>query len=224
MAPPDLRAYVSVDIETSGPSPSLHALLAIGACSVADLSRTFYVELKPTSPRVEAEAMAVHGLSLEDLSRSGLDRPEAMRRFEAWTLALVPAGAAPVFVSYNAPFDWMFINDAFHGTLGRNPFGHAALDIRALYMGQSGEPGRPSALTICSTATCAAAGCHTTLWRTRATRRLCCVPCSASTRSMDLTARPDARIDRTVPHRGGATCTLREPSRSPRRGSASGIF
>jgi DNA polymerase III epsilon subunit-like protein len=140
MAPPDLRAYVSVDIETSGPSPSLHALLAIGACSVADLSRTFYVEVKPTSPRVEAEAMAVHGLSLEELSRSGLDRPEAMRRFEAWTLALVPAGAAPVFVSYNAPFDWMFINDAFHGTLGRNPFGHAALDIRALYMGQSGEP------------------------------------------------------------------------------------
>jgi DNA polymerase III epsilon subunit-like protein len=140
MAPPDLRAYVSVDIETSGPSPSLHALLAIGACSVADLSRTFYVELKPTSPRVEAEAIAVHGLSLEELSRSGLDRPEAMRRFEAWTLALVPAGAAPVFVSYNAPFDWMFINDAFHGTLGRNPFGHAALDIRALYMGQSGEP------------------------------------------------------------------------------------
>ena len=139
MPPPDLRAYVSVDIEASGPSPSLHALLAIGACSVADLSRTFYVELKPTSLRSEAEAMAVHGLSLEDLSRSGLDRPEAMRRFEAWTLALVPAGAAPVFVSYNAPFDWMFINDAFHGTLGRNPFGHAALDIRSLSMGQSGE-------------------------------------------------------------------------------------
>ena len=138
MPPPDLRAYVSVDIETSGPSPSLHALLAIGACSVADLSRTFYVELKPTSPRVEAEAMAVHGLSLEDLSRSGLDRPEAMRRFEAWTLALVPAGAAPVFVSYNAAFDWMFINDAFHGALGRNPFGHTALDIRSLSMGQSG--------------------------------------------------------------------------------------
>ena len=137
--PPDLRAYVSVDIETSGPSPSLHALLAIGGCSVSDPSRTFYVELKPTSPRSEAEAMTVHGLSLEVLSRTGLDQPEAMRRFEAWTLALVPEGAAPVFVSYNAPFDWMFINDAFHRTLGRNPFGHAALDIRALYMGRSGD-------------------------------------------------------------------------------------
>jgi DNA polymerase III epsilon subunit-like protein len=140
MPPFDLRAYISVDIETTGPSPSLHALLAIGACSVADPTRTFYVELKPTSAIVEAEAMAVHGLSLEQLSRTGIDQPEAMRRFEAWTLALAPKGAAPVFVSYNAPFDWMFVNDAFHRTLGHNPFGHAALDIRALHMGQSGTP------------------------------------------------------------------------------------
>src|SRR3989304_4865461 len=110
MPPPDLRAYVSVDIEASGPSPSLHALLAIGACSGADLSRTFYVELKPPSLRSEAEAMAVHGLSLEDLTRSGLDRPEAMRRFEAWTLALVPAGAAPGVGSSTAPPPRMFFH------------------------------------------------------------------------------------------------------------------
>jgi DNA polymerase III epsilon subunit-like protein len=139
MQPPDVRAYVSVDIETSGPSPTLHALLAIGACSVADPSRTLYLELKPTSTRVDPEAMAVHGLSLESLARTGLELPEAMQRFEAWTRAVVADGAAPIFVSYNAPFDWMFINDAFHRSLGRNPFGHVALDMRALYMGQSGE-------------------------------------------------------------------------------------
>lgn len=137
--PLDLRAYVSVDIEASGPSPTLHSMLSIGACSVADPSRGFYAELKPTSPQADPEAMAVHGLSLEDLARTGLDLPEAMQRFEAWTKSVVPAGAAPIFVSYNAPFDWMFVNDAFHRALGRNPFGHAPLDIRALYMGQSGE-------------------------------------------------------------------------------------
>jgi DNA polymerase III epsilon subunit-like protein len=139
MPPLDVRAYISVDIETSGPSPTLHALLAIGACSLADPSRTFYVELKPTSDRVDPQAMVVHGLSLEELSQRGLDPRQAMDRFEAWTLAVMPAGSAPVFSSYNAPFDWMFINDAFHRTLGRNPFGHAPLDIRAFYMGQSGE-------------------------------------------------------------------------------------
>ena len=89
-----------------------------------------------TAPKA---AMAIHRLSLEGLARTGLDLTEAMDRFETWTLALVPEGRAPIFVSYNAPFDWMFINDAFHRTLGRNPFGHAPLDIRALYMGQTGE-------------------------------------------------------------------------------------
>jgi hypothetical protein len=32
----------------------------------------------------------------------------------------------------------MFVNDYFHRYLGRNPFGHAALDIKALYMGMAG--------------------------------------------------------------------------------------
>jgi hypothetical protein len=32
----------------------------------------------------------------------------------------------------------MFVNDYFHRFLGRNPFGHAALDIKALYMGSAG--------------------------------------------------------------------------------------
>lgn len=32
----------------------------------------------------------------------------------------------------------MFVNDYFHRFLGRNPFGHTALDIKALYMGLTG--------------------------------------------------------------------------------------
>jgi DNA polymerase III epsilon subunit-like protein len=138
MPPLDLRAYISVDIEASGPTPGLYSLLAIGACNVANPTRTFYVEVKPTSMNSQAEAMAVHGLSLDELARHGLDSTEAMVQFEAWTLAQVPEGSAPVFVAYNAPFDWMFIQDAFQRALGRNPFGHAPLDIRALYLGQTG--------------------------------------------------------------------------------------
>ena len=134
----DLRGYVSVDIETSGPSPSRHALLAIGACSILVPETSFYVELKPTSTRIDPSAMAVHGLSLEALTAHGLELHEAMRRFAEWIRSVAPADQQPVFVSYNAPFDWMFVNDAFHRTLAHNPFGHAPLDIRALYMGQSG--------------------------------------------------------------------------------------
>jgi inhibitor of KinA sporulation pathway (predicted exonuclease) len=38
-------------------------------------------------------------------------------------------------VGFNAPFDWMFVADYFDRYLGRNPFGHSALDIKAYYMG-----------------------------------------------------------------------------------------
>lgn len=135
----DLRPYISVDVEASGPSPSLHAMLSLGACSVADPRRTFYVELQPTSTLVDPEAMAIHGLSLERLQETGIEPATAMARFEAWIEEVVPSGLPPVFVSYNAPFDWQFVNDAFHRTLGRNPFGHAPLDVRALSMGLSGR-------------------------------------------------------------------------------------
>ena len=33
----------------------------------------------------------------------------------------------------------MFVDDYFQRYLGRNPFGHSALDMKAYYMGQAGE-------------------------------------------------------------------------------------
>lgn len=135
----ELSAFISVDVEASGPTPGLYSLLAIGACSVEDPSQTFYAEIKPQTDRADPQAMAVHGLDLTTLAQNGLELPEAMTRFAAWVGDQVPAGRSPVFVSYNAPFDWMFVHDAFHRTLGRNPFGHFPLDIRAYYMGLSGK-------------------------------------------------------------------------------------
>jgi len=61
-----------------------------------------------------------------------------MACFETWLAAQVPSGRRPIFVAFNAPFDWMFVNDYFHRFLGRNPFGHAALDLKAFYMGLAG--------------------------------------------------------------------------------------
>jgi ribonuclease T len=138
---PDFRGFVSVDVEASGPSPSRHSLLALGACLVDDPSIAFYIELKPTSLLFEPEAMAVHGLSMEQLEASGSPIETAMASFEAWVQDN-PADHPPVFVSYNAPFDWMFVADAFHRTLGRNPFGHTALDVRSVFFGLTAEPWR----------------------------------------------------------------------------------
>ena len=132
------EAFVSVDVETAGPNPAQYSLLSIGACLVADPQRTFYVELRPLNDNATPDALAISGLSLADLAEHGLPPAEAMARFQAWLADQIPPDQRPVFVAFNAPFDWMFVNDYFHRFLGHNPFGHSALDVKSFYMGLSG--------------------------------------------------------------------------------------
>ncbi len=129
---------VSVDVETAGPDPGTYAMLSLGACLVADPEIAFYVELRPTSDRVVPEALAVSGLSMEALRSTGTPARQAMLELEAWLRQVMPPDGRPVMVGFNAPFDWMFVNAYFWRHLGRNPFGHSALDLKALYMGVTG--------------------------------------------------------------------------------------
>lgn len=127
--------FISVDVETAGANPADYALLSIGACTLDDPPKTFYIELKPTSYNYRPEALAVSGLSLEGLKETGIPAKEALEQFEQWIHRVTPENMQPIFAAFNAPFDWMFINDYFLRCLGHNPFGHKALDIKALYMG-----------------------------------------------------------------------------------------
>ena len=132
------EVLISVDVEASGESPSNGSLLSIGACLVDDPSVGIYLELKPVPDMPwSAEAEGVHKLTREDLGRDGLEPAEAMRRLDDWVRDTA-AGRWPVFVGFNAPFDWMFVADAFWRYLGRNPFGISALDLKSLYMGSHG--------------------------------------------------------------------------------------
>ena len=131
------ETWISVDVETSGPTPHTGCLLSIGACSVDDPGRGIELRLRPRPGLPwQAEAERIHGLDRETLERDGLDPAAAMAAFEAWLAEVVPAGSRPVMVALNAPFDWMFIADAFWLYLGRNPLGHSAVDIKALYLGR----------------------------------------------------------------------------------------
>jgi DNA polymerase III epsilon subunit-like protein len=132
--------YISVDIETAGPNPSDYSLLAIGACDVEDIDQSFYIELQPAHQQMTDESFTVHGLSLATLMQRGLPPKEGMARFATWIGETTPSGKRPVLVALNAPFDWMFVNDYFHHYLGHNPFGHAALDLKAFFMGVSKLP------------------------------------------------------------------------------------
>ena len=133
--------YISVDIEAAGPSPSGYAMLSIGACLVdgTDSEPGFYVELQPDREGVLDSAMSVGGFTLDGLRASGTAPQVAMQQFADWVEAVTPAGHRPVMVGFNAVFDWMFVADYFHRYLDRNPFGHSALDIKALYLGVTGS-------------------------------------------------------------------------------------
>jgi DNA polymerase III epsilon subunit-like protein len=93
------------------------------------------VELQPVTAASTPEALQVSGLDLGRLQEHGLPPEEAMQQFSDWVSRTTPTGQRPVFVALNAAFDWMFLADYFDRYLGHNPFGHAALDIKAVFMG-----------------------------------------------------------------------------------------
>lgn len=131
------EVFFSVDVETSGPTPGLYDLLTVGVCLTSDPSVTFYRECQPVFHAADPAAMAATGLDLNTLAANGRPCAEVMAQLAAWVEETAGAGT-PVFVGFNAAFDWSFVNYAFHRFLGRNPFGFAALDIKSLYLGVMG--------------------------------------------------------------------------------------
>jgi len=131
----DIPRMVSVDVETAGPNPADYALLSIGACTLVDPRKEFYVELKPIAMKADPSAIAIHQLDLLELSRTGEPSARAMQQFSDWLTDALPNDSHPLFLGFNAPFDWMFVCDYFHRFLGHNPFGHSALDVKSFCMG-----------------------------------------------------------------------------------------
>src|SRR5438876_519229 len=129
--------YISVDIEASGPIPGKYSMLALGACVVGNSEQRFYVEIAPISEAYVPEAMNIVGHSLNHYSKVGVDPKEGMKSFAAW-VKKISDKATPVFVGFNATFDWSFVNWYFHSFLGENPFGISGIDVKAYYMGMSG--------------------------------------------------------------------------------------
>jgi ribonuclease T len=138
--------FISVDVETAGPVPAQYSMLAIGACTVAEPQETFYIELKPINMDYTPDALASCNLSMEKLAVEGAEPAEAIQRFAKWLEEVTPFGGKPIFVGFNAAFDWMFVNDYFQRYLKKNPFGHAALDIKSYYMGLTRRPWKETSM------------------------------------------------------------------------------
>jgi len=132
------EVFISIDVETAGPNPGTYSLLSIGACLVFDPLEQFYIEIQPVNDAATQQALIISQLNLAELRDRGVSPQEAMSRFATWVATVTPDGSHPIFVAFNAPFDWMFVSAYFFRYLGYNPFGYKALDIKALYMGMTG--------------------------------------------------------------------------------------
>jgi ribonuclease T len=129
--------YFSVDIEGSGPIPGRYSMLSLGACVVGKPERNFYVELQPVTPNFDPEALKISKLDFNKLSRSGTEPKAAITSFAEWIRG--EAGETkPVFVGFNATYDWQFVNWYFHTFTVENPFGFGGVDIKAYFMGMNG--------------------------------------------------------------------------------------
>lgn len=131
------EVYFSIDVETAGPIPAEFSMLSLGASLVNQPEDFFYAELKPINENFVEEALAVSKFDLSALKIEGEEPLEAMTRFKHWVETTAGAGK-PIFVGFNAGFDWSFVNWYFHKFLNDNPFGFAPLDIKSYYMGASG--------------------------------------------------------------------------------------
>jgi ribonuclease T len=129
--------YISVDVEAAGPVPATYSMLSLGAVVVNDPKQTFYVEFKPVNDKFVPDAMEIVGRSLRDFAEKGREPKEAMAAFRDWLTRIAKAGK-PVFVGFNATFDWAFVNSYFHQYIGENPFGFGGIDIKSYYMGLTG--------------------------------------------------------------------------------------
>lgn len=136
MEGPDSKVtYISVDIEASGPVPGEYSMLSLGACVVGDADKNFYVELRPITDKFTEEAIKVSGLGLQILKEKGVEPQEAMSMFAHW-VEDVAEGEKPLFVGFNAGFDWSFVNYYFIRFVGRNPFGISCIDIKSVWFGK----------------------------------------------------------------------------------------
>lgn len=126
----ELSNLIFVDCEANGKCPSMGKLTEFGAIAYPSKA-TFHGVLIERKPDPENPEFKI---------RTGVvfDEKEVFEKFDAW-LKEICGEERPKFVSDNPAFDWQWINDSFHRTIGNNPFGYSARRIGDFYAGLIGD-------------------------------------------------------------------------------------
>ncbi|HEU4628043.1 MAG TPA: hypothetical protein VFS52_25035 [Steroidobacteraceae bacterium] len=130
--------YVSTDIEADGPIPGPHSMLSFGSAAFLPdktLVGTFSanLELLPeATPHPKTMEFWRQHPEAWRAARTDCREPrEAMLSYVAWLKALP---GKPVFVSYPASFDFLFVYWYLMRFAGESPFSFAALDVKTFAM------------------------------------------------------------------------------------------
>lgn len=151
--------FVSVDVETTGPSPVVADLLTLGACAVTEggevlESSALYLRLhydrakrwdKATHTWWEQQDETVrheaYGNNRTGLQPTMLPKDAALVLSGWLTQHQVKQQAEDLcFVAHPAGFDWQFVNALCWEHLGSNPFGYRSLCLRSMGFGLSDRP------------------------------------------------------------------------------------
>jgi len=132
------ETWISVDIETTGLVIGDDNIASIGACVVGDITKQFYIELKPFTRNFRQTSVDVCGLTIDYLMENGVDIVYGMIKFEEF----IKRFENPIFVGFPLPFDRSFIHWYFQKFLGRDPFGVTSngIDIKTYAMCKLGIP------------------------------------------------------------------------------------
>lgn len=135
--------YFSVDVETTGPVPSIGALLSVGIVTYREEEPhgwdSIYKVIKNRflhcDPATLSWWMTQDPQRWKEATELGENEHDIAHQLDDWICDLVPNEKERCFVANPVAFDWPWINDLFLRHLGRNPFGHRALCIRSMHYG-----------------------------------------------------------------------------------------
>jgi len=131
---------IVVDVETSGTDSRLHSIVSIGAVDFEQPERQFYRECRIfDGAQVEAEALAVNGFSLEqvtDMHKQSLE--QVMAEFIAWCKPV----ANRTLGGHNTSFDRDFLQASVARYNLAYRFGNRVLDLHSfcwMHMARCGQ-------------------------------------------------------------------------------------
>jgi DNA polymerase III epsilon subunit-like protein len=106
---------VVIDVETGGLDPTHHSILTLGAAVVdyagAILNR-FYVPIREAVVSVQAEALGINGLTLQQIEAEGVPVTEAVAMFRGW-LVSNDLTKNVTLVGHHVAFDRAFVRRLF---------------------------------------------------------------------------------------------------------------